>query len=213
MCADLTHIEQYIEVFEETNMKAIHFDVMDGCFVPNIALNKDDFNKVKSLTSLPIDVHLMVNDPIKYIDSFNFDQGDYISFHPETVNNVNEVLTLIEQKGCKKGLAISPNTKTDIIKKYINDIDYVLVMAVNPGFSGQKMIPTTIDKIFEISNILKNTNIEIIVDGNTSAQNTINMYNAGAKSFVAGTSSLFKNSVNEFKQDLEMYLKETNLIL
>lgn len=213
MCAKATQLVDYIKLFEQTNMRAIHFDVMDGHFVPNITLGTCEFNTVRSLTDLPIDVHFMVNEPEKFIDYFNFKQGDYISFHPETCKDSKALLNKIKEKGCKAGIAISPDTSNEYVKEYMNDIDFVLVMAVYPGFAGQKMVPTTINKIQDISNILIDSNVEIMVDGNTNIENTINMYNAGARSFVAGTSSVFKGSIEDYNSNLHEYLTSTNLTI
>lgn len=211
MCAKATELEDYIRLFEKTNMRAIHFDVMDGHFVPNITLGTCEFNTVRSLTDLPIDIHLMTLQPEKFVEYFNLKAGDYVSFHPETTQDIKGLLDKIKEKGCKAGLAISPDTNNDYVSKYINDIDYVLVMAVYPGFSGQKMVPSTIDKIKDISNRLKEKDIEIIVDGNTNVENTINMYNAGARGFIAGSSSVFKVDKDHYLENLNDYLNQTNL--
>lgn len=212
MCANSNQFGDYIKLFEKTNMKAIHFDVMDGQFVPNTALDTNEFNIIRDLSALPIDVHLMVTNPEEYMKHFNFKPGDSISFHPETTKNIKGLLDTIRNNKCKAGIAISPNTTIDYVKEYINDIDFVLVMAVNPGFAGQKMLPGTIEKIRDIKNIL-NDDIELIVDGNTNSENTIKMHNAGANGFVAGTSSLFKGNCEDFINNLNIYLKETNLII
>lgn len=211
MCAKPWELKQYIQLCEENNIAAIHFDVMDGHFVKNITLGVCEFNAIRELTKLPIDMHLMCNDPEIFLDYFNLQPGDTVSFHPEACKDPIALLKKIKEKGCKAGLAISPDTTTDYIEQALDLLDIVLVLAVYPGFAGQKMVPTHLDKLSKIKDICAKASqpIEISVDGNTTAENTVKMTAHGATGIVAGSSALFKGGPDNFKTNLDNYLKES----
>lgn len=212
MCAKPWELKEYIELFEKNNIKAIHFDVMDGHFVPNITLGVCEFNAIRELTNIPIDVHLMTNEPEKFIDYFKLKENDKISFHPETTKEPIALLKTLKERKLKVGYAISPDTTIDYLKPALEILDFVLVMAVYPGFAGQKMVSNHLDKLSSISGLISQSgrDIEIVVDGNTNAENTIKMYKNGARGFVAGTSSLFKIDPSHFDENMQNYLNEVN---
>ncbi len=202
MCVDFFKLEEALDVFEEQGIELLHIDIMDGNFVPNITLGTDFCKSLKERCNIPLDIHLMVEKPEEKIDWFNVGCGDYISVHLETTKHLQRTLNLIKQKGCKAMVAINPATPIYMLENVLDDIDGVLIMSVNPGFSGQKLIPQSIKKIEEVRRYLDDkgyNNIEIEVDGNVSFENVKLMKFAGANIFVAGTSSIFnKNmSINE----------------
>lgn len=212
MCSKPWDLKEYIKLCDENKMKAIHYDVMDGHFVPNITLGVVDFNAIRELTNLPIDMHLMCLEPEKFIDYFKLQPGDYVSFHPEASKDHRALLERLKGMGIKCGVAISPDTTTDYIEQNLDILDMVLVLAVYPGFAGQKMVPTHLEKLAKIKEISSKADhpIEISVDGNTTAENTIKMVANGATGIVAGSSVLFKGGPSQFKENLDNYLKETN---
>lgn len=209
MCSTPSNMEQYIRAFEKFGIDTIHFDVMDGHFVPNVMLSVRDYQAIKQMTDLPVDIHLMCTAPDVFIDYYQPQKGDWVSFHPETCHHPYRLLQEIQKRGCKAGIALSPGYPVDIIREVASVLDFVLVMAVNPGFAGQKMVPDHLDKLQRIKQIIESTgkHIEIMIDGNTTAANTKLMCAAGATGVVAGTSSLMRG-VENFEQSYNNYMKE-----
>ena len=190
MCSTPSNMETYIRAFEKFGIDTIHFDVMDGHFVPNVMLSVRDYQAIKQMTELPVDIHLMCTAPDAFIDYFKPQAGDWVSFHPDTCHHPYRL-------------------RQEIIREVASVLDFVLVMAVNPGFAGQKMVPDHLDKLKRIKQIIESTgkNIEIMIDGNTTAANTKLMVAAGATGVVAGTSSLMRG-VENFEQSYNTYMKE-----
>lgn len=205
--------KQYIEKFQESNLSVIHFDVMDGHFVPNIMLGTSTFNDIKSLTDIPIDIHLMVNEPERYIEMFSVTEGDWISFHPETTKQSYRLLQAIKNLKCKAGLVISPGTPISYIEECIDQLDYVTLMTVNPGFAGQKLVPNALRKIKRVRTLLDeyNPSIDLIVDGNTTVENSKKMFAAGANGFVVGTASKILSSPKTYDEYYEKFMNELNV--
>ena len=198
MCCDFFDLRRQLEVFEEKKIDLLHIDVMDGSFVPNFALGTDFVKQLKNATDIPLDIHLMVEDPASALDSFTFGEGDYVSIHLETTRHAQRVLSAIRARGAKPIIALNPATPVAMIEDITDDIDALLLMTVNPGFAGQKMIPHSIDKIAAARRFLDShgkQNVEIEVDGNVSLENAIRMRSAGADIFVLGTSSVFKGDM------------------
>lgn len=159
------------------NLDYIHIDVMDGKFVNNFNLNLSVFKILKENFEYPIVAHLMVSNPIDYVKKIiNF--IDVILFHYESEGNIEEIINKVKDYNKKVGIVINPNTEISKIISYLNKIDYVLVMAVNPGWSGQKFIPATIDKVNKIAQYKKKFKFEIIVDGGINLDNAIKLMNA-----------------------------------
>ncbi len=199
MCCDFFNLKEQIETFERNDIELLHIDVMDGQFVPNIQLGTDLVKQIKSKTNIPIDYHLMVEKPeivLNYFDSIG--EGDYVSIHYESTYHVQRVLTQIKNKGAKALLALNPATPLCALDHVLEDIDGVLIMSVNPGYAGQKLIPQCIKKIAGLKEMLiKNgrESVEIEVDGNVSFENAKLMSDAGANIFVSGSSSIFKKGL------------------
>ena len=194
MCCDFTELGEQLGVFENEKIEYLHVDVMDGVFVPNITLGTDFVKQVKKNCSLPVDLHLMITNPEDKLEWFAFGEGDIVSIHYESTNNYRCALQKIKDRGAKPYLAINPSTPISVIEEVLDIIDGVLVMTVNPGFAGQKLVPYGIEKIKNTREFLderNKQNVKIEVDGNVSFVNARLMSDAGAEIFVAGTSSVF----------------------
>lgn len=200
MCCDFFNLKEQIRTFEQNDIEILHIDIMDGRFVPNIQLGIDFVKQIKKNTNIPLDYHLMVENPeivLNYFDSIG--EGDYVSIHYESTYHVQRVLTQIKSKGAKALIALNPATPICVIENILEDIDGVLIMTVNPGYSGQKLIPQCIKKIADLKEFLiKNgkENVEIEVDGNVSFENAKIMSEVGANIFVAGSSSVFTKALS-----------------
>lgn len=193
-CADYRHLEKDILELELAGVDSIHFDVMDGHFVPNFCLNLDILKMVKEVTALPVDVHLMVADPAFYVPEFAKENPRLLSFQVEATPHVQRHLALIRDYGIHAGLALNPSTPLNVLDYLLPDLDVVLIMTVNPGFAGQKLVPATLSKIARLRKVIDESGypIEIEVDGNVSFENIPLMIGAGATILVGGTSSLFR---------------------
>lgn len=210
MCAHSKDLAAYVNAFEEVGVDAIHFDVMDGHYVPNIMLGASDFDSVRELSSLPIDIHLMCLEPEKFVDYFHTKENDWMSFHPEVCSQPCALLQRIRKKGMRAGYAISPAIGLDYIRECLAELDFILIMAVNPGFAGQTMLPDHLDKIKRIKEITNTADhkIDIIIDGNTTIENAQKMIKAGASGLVTGTSSMLKKGPDGFEGLYKQYMKE-----
>ena len=207
MCVDFFELKNWIKAFEENNIELIHVDIMDGCFVPNFTLGTDFVKALKANTNIPLDIHMMITNPESKLDWFEFGEGDYVSVHYESTPHFHKALAAIRAKGAKAVAAINPATPVSVLEDVLDDIDAVLVMTVNPGFAGQKLVQSTLKKIKKLRDYLDNhgyNHIEIEVDGNVSFENARLMSDAGANIFVAGTSSLLKNGIMT-KADAEKF--------
>ncbi|KXS40141.1 MAG: ribulose-phosphate 3-epimerase [Candidatus Frackibacter sp. T328-2] len=211
MCADIFNLEKDIRKLDNAGIDLWHIDIMDGNYVPNIALNFDHIEKINQISNTDIEVHVMAEKPDRYVKKLAQAGADYISVHLEAIKFPNRILNLIKSYNVKAGLAINPGTGVENIKYYIDSLDYILIMTVEPGFAGQKYIDTVLPKIVELNKMINqyNKEIEIIVDGNIDVENGLKSINAGANILVAGTSSVFKNSeidknLVEFKEKLKV---------
>ncbi|MBE7033711.1 MAG: ribulose-phosphate 3-epimerase [Ruminococcaceae bacterium] len=199
MCADVFNLEATVKEFEKNGIEYIHIDIMDGNFVPNYTLGTDFVKALKRKTKIPLDIHLMICNPEYKLDWFDFGEGDYVSVHYEATPHIHRAVSKIKSRGAKAMLAINPGTPFSVIENLLPDIDAVLVMTVNPGFAGQTLIKSTIEKIRNLREYLdKNgySHMEIEVDGNVSFENACLMSKAGANIFVAGSSSVFSKEGN-----------------
>ncbi|MCL2098836.1 MAG: ribulose-phosphate 3-epimerase [Oscillospiraceae bacterium] len=189
MCADFMNLGSDLKEMERLNIDFLHIDIMDGSFVPNYTLGTDFVSAVKKSCGIPLDIHLMIDEPENKLDWFDFGAGDYVSVHYEATKHVQRAIQKIKDRGAYAMLALNPGTPLCVIEDAAADIDAVLIMTVNPGFAGQKLIPQTIDKIKRAKNLYPE--LEIEADGNVSFENARLMSLAGADIFVAGSSSLF----------------------
>ena len=179
---------------EEADIRYVHCDIMDNHFVPNLMLPMELLNKLRAATRLPFDYHIMADDAESVIEKLTIRENDIVSVHFEATPHLMRAISLIKEKGAKASVAINPSTPVEFLSEVLSELDMVLVMTVNPGFAGQKIVPFGFDKIKRVrdyldSKGLKNTEIE--ADGNCSFENVPKMYEAGANIFVVGTSSVF----------------------
>lgn len=196
-CADPLHLAREIEAIEAAGIDMIHIDVMDGSFVPNLALSIDLVRAVRRVTDLPMDAHLMMVDPTRYIEPFAEAGADLIVVHQEACTHLQRTLAAIRALGVGAGVALNPATSLKMLEYVLDDIDLLLIMTVNPGFVGQKLVPATVGKITDARRMLAahNRPIDIQVDGNVSLDNARAMVAAGANWLVGGTSSIFRRDL------------------
>lgn len=189
LSADFCNLGRDIERAEAAGCEYIHFDVMDGVFVPNISYGIPILKAVSKIVKGTLDVHLMIIDPLKYVKDFADNGADIITFHSEAESDVIETINAIHSCGKKAGLAIKPNTPVSDIEQYLDKIDMLLVMTVEPGFGGQGFISETLDKIAEAKKIIdsRGLNVPIQVDGGINAETAELVKNAGAEILVAGS--------------------------
>ena len=205
LSADFSNLQSEFEKVNKSNTNMIHLDIMDGVFVPNITFGPPVVKKLRNISSLIFDVHLMITNPIKYIKDFAEAGADIISFHYEACSNPREVIDEIKKYGKKAAIAINPNTKVEAIYQYLNDLDMVLIMTVYPGFGGQKLIVECLEKINKLRNYLciNNLNVDIEVDGGINSETIIDCTKNGANIIVSGStlfnSDNFNNKLNELK--------------
>ncbi|MBK6796727.1 MAG: ribulose-phosphate 3-epimerase [Acidobacteria bacterium] len=194
LSADFTRLGEQISAVEQAGASYIHVDVMDGHFVPNLTVGPFIVEWVRKTTTLPIDAHLMIENPDNFIAAFAKAGANLISVHPEATYHLNRTLALIRQAGCRAGVVLNPATPLALIEEVIRDVDYVLVMSVNPGFGGQKFIESTLDKLRRLRELIaiKGSQARIEIDGGIGPENAAEVVAAGADILVAG-SSVFGN--------------------
>jgi ribulose-phosphate 3-epimerase len=206
LSADFANLKTDIDKAVDGGADLFHLDIMDGHFVPNLTFGPVIVKAIKKLTNLPLDVHLMICEPDKYIGDFREAGADIITVHFEACKHLHRTITRIKDLGATAGVAINPATPVSILEEIIDHIDLILIMSVNPGFGGQKFIETSIRKIIQAKKLieLKNLNVEIEVDGGVNLSNAENLIEAGANILVAG-SSIFESEnitdmVKKFKK-------------
>ena len=194
-CADLLNLERDLLLLEKEGVDLLHIDIMDGTFVPNFCLNLDIMRAAKRITGMPMECHLMIHDPERYIGQIAEIGCLYLSVHYEATLHIQRALNLIRQYGMKAGVALNPATSVEVLNYIMDDIDLVTLMMINPGFAGQQLIPSMIRKIADTRHYLDThgkAHVDILVDGNVSIANIPKMIEAGATILVGGTSSIFR---------------------
>jgi ribulose-phosphate 3-epimerase len=194
LSADFSRLGEHIKELEKCGADMIHIDVMDGMFVPNISFGIPIIKSIRKLTKLPFDVHLMIEEPSRFIEDFASAGADIITVHYETDRHIDRTINYIKSFGVKAGVALNPATPVDCIKHLISNLDMVLIMSVNPGFGGQKYIEYCSGKIKEVKALADkyNKDIMIQVDGGIDVSNIKEVVSSGANVIVAG-SAVFKN--------------------
>lgn len=209
MCADLMNLKNSVDELKKAGIDYLHLDIMDGSFVPNITLGFDLVNAIKDITDIPLDVHMMVNEPARFINAMKLDKNDILCIHYEGDIHAQRTLSQIKEKGIRAGVAINPQTPPENLRYLTDYMDMALVMTVSPGFAGQKLFAGAEAKTKHTRELLNEwgcENIRIEVDGNISPENGKKLSRCGAEIFVLGTSSLFikgkdmKIAAEEFKE-------------
>lgn len=195
LSANMLNLESEVRRLEKCGIDMLHFDVMDGVFVNNISYGLPILSAIRKITDMTLDVHLMITDPARYVQRFAKEGADIISFHLESESDAEETIRLIRESGAKPAIAIKPATPAEKVFKYLEDVDMVLVMTVEPGFGGQSFIPETADKVRIIREKIKELGLEtdVEVDGGISDKTDSTVKNAGANVLVSG-SYLFKSA-------------------
>lgn len=191
MCANFSNLKNETQELDQAGIDIFHMDFMDGSFVPNFGMGLQDFELVRSVTDKPVDVHLMIQEPSKYVEMFADLGADIIYIHPEADQQVARTLETIHQKGKKAGIAINPGTSVEMIQGLLPLVEYVMVMTVNPGFAGQKYLAYTDPKIEKLVALSKEYDFEVMVDGAISPEKVERLSKVGVAGFVLGTSALF----------------------
>ena len=198
LAADFRNLGQEMKKTEENGAQYLHFDVMDGMFVPSISFGMPVLASIHDVTDQVMDAHLMVQDPIRYIEAFQKAGADMITVHLEACEDVYAAFGKIRESGLKAGLSICPETEADAVRPYLKDVDMILVMCVHPGFGGQKFIPESLDKIRKIRERIQEEGltVDIQVDGGIYLSNVREVLDAGANVIVAG-SAVFNGDPGE----------------
>ena len=205
LSADFSQLGAEIQRLEEGGADMIHVDVMDGHFVPNLTIGPPVIKALRKHCSLKFDVHLMISPVHKYIEDYANAGADIITIHPEATENLEDSIKKIKELKKKVGVSLNPNSKIELIINYLDQIDLVLIMSVNPGFGGQKFIPEVLDKIKELKKIQKekNLNYDIEIDGGINFDNCKIAIEAGANILVSGT-TVFKSNDGDIKKNINL---------
>jgi ribulose-phosphate 3-epimerase len=189
LSADFRRLGEQIAVVEQAGASYIHVDVMDGHFTPNLTVGPFIVEWVRKATKLPIDTHLMIENPDNFIGAFARAGANMISVHPEATYHLDRTLNHIRQAGCQAGVVLNPATPLAMIEEVVAEVDYVLLMSVNPGFGGQKFIPSSLDKLRRLRNLIrmKSSPARIEIDGGVGPNNVAEVVAAGAEILVAGS--------------------------
>ena len=208
MCTDLTTLDKVIRIFEEEQIDYLHIDVMDGEFVPNFGLGVDFMRGLRHLTNIPFDIHLMIMKPEYKYNWLDIRNTDIVSIHYESTFQVQRAIDWLKPFGCKVFLAINPATPIYSIEEVLDFVDGINVLMVNPGFAGQKIVPSTIEKVEKLVSFLKEkqkTDLIVEVDGNITPEIGKTLKSLGASMFVCGTSSIFQGNVDQYKNNIEIF--------
>lgn len=205
MCSDLIDLRETIDIFERNGVERLHIDMMDGNFVPNFGLGVDYVRGLRKLTKIPLDLHLMIKDPEYKLQWIGIKETDIVSIHYESSFQVQRVLDWLKPFGCKRFLAINPATPVSSLEEVLDYIDGINLLMVNPGFAGQKIVPSTMRKAEKVVKLLKDAGREDIiveVDGNITPENAKKLRAIGASMFVCGTSAIFKGDVKKYEENI-----------
>lgn len=212
MCADLMNLERDIRILEKNGVDWLHIDVMDAAFVPNLGFGPDFINAMHRVTTMPLDIHLLMENPSVVIPSMNIVEGDFITIHSNCKDNIDDTIALIKEKGAKVGLALNPDTPVESVERYLSKIDMILLMLVIPGFAGGKLIDGIMDKVGVTKKYLIDKgcgNMELCVDGSVSCERAVYMRRMGATVFVGGTAGIYRKGMN-LDDTVPIFLKAIN---
>lgn len=206
LSADYTILGEQIKKMDEAGAQYVHIDVMDGQFVPSISIGLPVIKTIRKCTDRIFDVHLMIEEPIRYIDEFADAGADIITVHSESCKHLDRTIDAIKEKGIIAGVALNPATPLSAIEYVLPKVDMVLVMTVNPGFGGQKLIPYTVDKVRDLKKLIQSTGnkVDIEVDGGINLNNVREVMEAGANIIVAGSAVFNGDIENNVKSFLDI---------
>ena len=198
LAADFWKLGEQIQEVEDAGVKCLHIDVMDGIFVKSISYGMPVLASIRKRTQMFFDVHLMITEPERYIDEFIRDGADSVTFHLEATENVQKCIDMIREKGVKVAVSIKPNTPISALEPFLDQLDMVLVMTVEPGFGGQKYLPECTEKVRQVRRLIEERGLKcaVQVDGGIVKDNLKDVLDAGANVVVAG-SAIFKNDIQE----------------
>ena len=205
LSADFSKLGEEIRALEKAGADYIHIDVMDGHFVPNITIGPEVIKRLRPITKLIFDVHLMIEPVDNFIKAFAEAGSDIITFHPEATKNLSETIKLVKSFGKKVGVSLKPESPISLITPHIDQIDLILIMSVNPGFGGQKFMPEVLNKMKTLKNIVneKKLNIDIEIDGGINFNNSKKAKEHGANILVSG-STIFKENSGDLKKNIQL---------
>ena len=205
LSADFSKLGEEIVALEKAGADYIHIDVMDGHFVPNITIGPEVIKRLRPVTKLTFDVHLMISPVNNFIKDFAEAGADIITFHPEATENVSETISLIKKLGKKVGISLKPNSQINLIEDHLSEIDLILIMSVEPGFGGQKFMPEVLEKMKKLRNIIneKKLSVDIEIDGGINFDNSKKVKEFGANILVSG-STVFKEHDGNLKKNIQL---------
>ena len=205
LSADFSQLGNEIKRLEQAGADLIHVDVMDGHFVPNLTIGPPVIKALKKNCSLKFDVHLMISPVHKYIEAYADAGSDIITIHPEATGDLGASISKIKELNIMAGVSLNPETNVSVIKEYLNQVDLVLIMSVNPGFGGQKFMPEVLDKVKKLDEIRKNLKLNFVIeiDGGINFENSKIAIKAGANILVSGT-TIFKSNNGDIKKNIDL---------
>ncbi len=209
LSVDFAHIADGIKELDRADVQALHLDVMDGAFVPNISFGAPVIKCLRKETNMIFDVHLMIDEPVRYLDDFKKAGADWVTVHAESCKHLHRTITAIKEAGMKAGVALNPATPVSAIDYVLGEVDMVLIMSVNPGFGGQSFISSSLRKIAEVRKIIneRNLDVRIEVDGGVNLKNVDDVLKAGADVIVAGSAVFGGDIYDNSKAFMERFKK------